>query len=97
MGKLLSTIIMLMLLVAPAAAFEPHSDLQAHEPETSLLLEDSDLAEAFCLKINNELPEELSIAQGGCCRICRTGKACGNSCINRNYTCRQPRGCACDG
>lgn len=33
----------------------------------------------------------------GCCRVCRTGKACGNSCINRNYTCRQPPGCACDG
>ncbi len=33
----------------------------------------------------------------GCCRVCRTGKACGNSCINRNYTCRQPPGCACNG
>jgi len=32
-----------------------------------------------------------------CCRICTTGKACGNSCINRNYTCRQPVGCACNG
>ena len=32
-----------------------------------------------------------------CCRICRTGKACGNSCISRSYTCRRPRGCACNG
>lgn len=32
-----------------------------------------------------------------CCRVCRTGKACGNSCIARNRTCRQPRGCACNG
>jgi hypothetical protein len=32
-----------------------------------------------------------------CCRVCRTGKACGNSCIARNRTCRQPPGCACDG
>jgi hypothetical protein len=32
-----------------------------------------------------------------CCRICRTGKACGNSCIARNKTCRQPTGCACNG
>jgi hypothetical protein len=31
-----------------------------------------------------------------CCRICTTGKACGNSCINRSYTCRQPPGCACN-
>lgn len=32
-----------------------------------------------------------------CCRVCRTGKACGNSCIARNKTCRQPTGCACNG
>lgn len=32
-----------------------------------------------------------------CCRICRTGKACGNSCISRSYTCRRPPGCACNG
>ncbi len=31
-----------------------------------------------------------------CCKICTTGKACGNSCINRNYTCHQPPGCACN-
>lgn len=31
-----------------------------------------------------------------CCRVCTTGKACGNSCIARNRTCRQPPGCACN-
>src|SRR5882762_1670909 len=31
-----------------------------------------------------------------CCRVCTRGKACGNSCINRAYQCRQPAGCACD-
>lgn len=32
-----------------------------------------------------------------CCRVCRAGKACGNSCISRNKTCRSPPGCACNG
>lgn len=32
----------------------------------------------------------------GCCKICSKGKACGNSCISRSYTCHQPPGCACD-
>jgi hypothetical protein len=32
-----------------------------------------------------------------CCRICRKGKACGNSCINVDLQCHQPPGCACDG
>ena len=31
----------------------------------------------------------------GCCRVCRTGKPCGNSCIARNKTCRTFGGCAC--
>ena len=31
-----------------------------------------------------------------CCRVCTRGTACGNACINRDYQCRQPPGCACD-
>ena len=30
-----------------------------------------------------------------CCKICQKGKACGNSCIRRTYTCRKMPGCAC--
>lgn len=30
-----------------------------------------------------------------CCRVCRTGKPCGDSCIASNKTCRTPGGCAC--
>ena len=37
-----------------------------------------------------------SLGANACCKICTRGKACGNSCINANYTCRQPPGCACD-
>ena len=33
---------------------------------------------------------------GACCRICSTGKACGNSCISRALNCRVGVGCACD-
>lgn len=32
---------------------------------------------------------------GSCCRVCTTGKPCGDSCISRSFTCRQPAGCAC--
>lgn len=31
-----------------------------------------------------------------CCKTCRKGKACGNSCISRSKQCHKPRGCACD-
>lgn len=32
-----------------------------------------------------------------CCRVCTTGKACGDSCIARDKTCRVGSGCACNG
>lgn len=32
-----------------------------------------------------------------CCRVCTTGKACGDSCIAENLNCNQPPGCACNG
>lgn len=32
-----------------------------------------------------------------CCRVCRTGKACGDSCISRDKTCHTSGGCACNG
>jgi hypothetical protein len=31
-----------------------------------------------------------------CCRVCVSGKACGDSCISTTNQCRQPSGCACN-
>lgn len=32
-----------------------------------------------------------------CCKVCRAGKACGDSCIARDKPCRKGAGCACNG
>jgi hypothetical protein len=34
---------------------------------------------------------------GGCCKVCKTGKACGDSCISKSDTCHVGAGCACNG
>lgn len=34
--------------------------------------------------------------QQSCCKICTTGKACGDTCISRSYTCHVGPGCACN-
>lgn len=39
---------------------------------------------------NTELSEQ-------CCKVCRKGKACGDSCIAKDKTCHVGPGCACDG
>ncbi|MHC4621328.1 MAG: LysM peptidoglycan-binding domain-containing protein [Planctomycetota bacterium] len=41
-------------------------------------------------------PPPTPPAQRSCCKICRKGKACGDSCISRDKTCHQPPGCACN-
>jgi hypothetical protein len=37
------------------------------------------------------------VASQQCCKICRQGKACGDTCISRQDTCHVGQGCACDG
>lgn len=32
-----------------------------------------------------------------CCKVCKAGKACGDSCISKKSTCTKGKGCACDG
>lgn len=32
-----------------------------------------------------------------CCKVCKAGKACGDSCIARDKECHKGKGCACDG
>lgn len=32
---------------------------------------------------------------GQCCRVCKSGKPCGDACIAADKTCRKPPGCAC--
>ena len=32
-----------------------------------------------------------------CCKVCKKGKACGDSCISKSKTCHKAPGCACDG
>lgn len=44
----------------------------------------------------NESGTLIELAQS-CCKICRKGKACGDSCIARNKVCHKGLGCACNG
>jgi hypothetical protein len=46
---------------------------------------------------NCENTETKEIVAEKCCKICKKGKACGDSCINKQLTCHKKPGCACDG
>ena len=32
-----------------------------------------------------------------CCKRCKAGKPCGDSCIAKTANCTKPKGCACQG
>lgn len=36
-------------------------------------------------------------ASEACCKVCKKGKACGDSCIARDKNCKKGKGCACNG
>lgn len=49
------------------------------------------------LSLATMLPaSEQACAAGGCCKMCRSSKACGDSCISKNKTCTKGKGCACN-
>lgn len=39
----------------------------------------------------------MAFASEGCCKVCKSGKACGDSCISRDKSCKKGKGCACNG
>lgn len=67
----------------------------SEEPSASAALDDLNLQLNLAPLITTTTDETTDFQ--GCCKICTTGKACGNSCISRSYTCHKPKGCACDG
>ena len=65
--------------------------------DTATRSEASRIAKVPRLDGNDAVSSYLPGTTGSaCCKVCIVGKACGNSCISRSYTCRQPPGCACD-
>lgn len=46
---------------------------------------------------SNAVQFESTIYSPACCKICKKGKACGDSCISKDYQCHKPKGCACNG
>lgn len=81
-------LVALCLLAVPALADGPQPENTIIKQATDALICEPVLDRGF----GAEWPQ---LAQA-CCKTCRKGKACGNSCIARDKTCRKGPGCACD-
>jgi hypothetical protein len=72
------------ILEVPTIAPEPEPEPAANEPTTTEPSRDA-----------TEIPES-SQTSDTCCRTCRKGKACGDTCVARDRECTVAPGCACD-
>ena len=51
----------------------------------------------ICLASPEQAAAPGLLQPAACCKVCKKGKACGNSCISKSKTCHKAPGCACDG
>lgn len=100
--KLLATLFLVFNLLIVGPALGGPQDAPVSETVPIELAENlGSVTEQDCVGIEGVSPFDVNMegedyAQG-CCKICRKGKACGNSCISRSKTCHKGKGCACDG
>lgn len=86
---LVKVVFLAMAFVVVADANEPPED-QFWRSALAVSSSKNEFA-LITLRIN------AAAAQQECCKVCTTGKACGDTCIAREKTCRVGVGCACDG
>ncbi len=81
---------LLVLLAAPVAAADQSAAAYPSSPVVGAIC----AAPATPAAVPGDAASITAVA---CCRVCRKGKACGNSCISRAKTCHKGPGCACNG
>lgn len=93
----LTLVIAFVAITASASDFEISVDRYQSEESSSLeqLLSGSSGRETSILLIEQRTDGAKS-PTAKCCKICKKGKACGDSCISRSKTCHKGPGCACD-
>ena len=59
-------------------------------------LSSTNVSEVTITALSRLLPSATAPSgSSSCCRVCTTGKACGDSCIAKSYSCNVGAGCAC--
>ena len=92
--RVLRLLVMAAVLVATATILG-HANEPDPTPASERAVAVSDAPVEMTLA-PREIEQPQSIIGAACCKVCSTGKACGNSCISRTKTCHKPPGCACD-
>lgn len=108
MGNLTRLVFLAALFVLPVGLHAEEKPASAVAVEQAAVQVDAAPENADCAAVKatgNEAQTDVALAlgetsaptQSGCCKICRIGKACGDTCISRYKDCHVGPGCACDG
>lgn len=82
----------LLLIAVPAFANQPSTF--AEQPPAVGALTAEDIAAARRL-LTGAQTAEVQVYDAACCKVCKKGQPCGDSCISREKQCRKGPGCAC--
>lgn len=96
MRKVLAIVAAGLLFLAPAVPAQEEAPPENASDAGFLQIELDPELPAFPWSPDLLASAAACIPASKCCKICDKGKACGNSCISRSYTCHKGRGCACD-
>jgi hypothetical protein len=94
-------LLILFLVALLSSCTEPISKLSVNSLVVATRCNSIDVSQCV---VGNRDASELSIVStlssaepaAYCCKVCSTGKACGDSCISRDKECHKPPGCACN-
>lgn len=94
MKHLLLLLTLLMTFSFAHADSSPDKDDVATSIEASATIDD----QTSCVSSDGSSSTDSLMADSKkCCKICKKGKACGDSCIAKSKTCTKAPGCACNG
>ena len=93
--KYLILSLMLSLTLSFAEASDSSSDAKSvSDIENSITIAD----QVDCVSPDGRASVDTLLSEAKkCCKVCRKGKACGDSCIAKSKTCTKGSGCACNG
>lgn len=82
------------LLLIAVPAFAEQASTFAEQPPAVGALTAEDIATARRLLTGGQVGE-TRVYDAACCKVCKKGQPCGDSCISREKQCRKGPGCAC--
>ena len=72
------------------------STIPAPSAPTIQLLPTATMTAPTVVPTQESPPPPPPAPSGGCCKVCRASKACGDSCISKDKSCNKGPGCACN-